>query len=245
MFMTDIHTPAELDTATVSAIENCALHLAARNKGKLYTAQLLPYFSLSLETLDRSISNMVDRSSIVKDTENGLVCYDFRNLSDKLLPGTDLTTRHVPLESEDLVRNKIQHQVFYAASEFEGKIFAESIAASTDFTLQEVKSILKELSLSKFISEKLDEEKGSIFYIFPKVEYFEKNFKENMQYLRLADPQESFDAKAGDFVKYMFICLMMLGLLFFAKVNFRMLIMLFIASFPLCALMTYFKYKKI
>ena len=111
--------------------------------------------------------------------------------------------------------------------------------------MKEVKNILKELSLAKFISEQLDEEKGSIFYIFPKVEYFEKNFKENIQFLRLADPQESFDAKAGDFVRYMFICLIMLGLLWFAKVNFRMLIILFIAAFPLCALMTYFKYKKI
>ena len=242
--MTTIEVSEELDSGIVNSIENCALHTAARNKGKLYTAQLLPYFSLSLSTLNKCLTNMVDGSSIIRDEENGVEFYEFRNLSDKLLPGTDLSARAVGHDGEDLSLIKIEHQIFYAAADFDGPIHAEAIAASTDFTLQEVKEILNKLSLSRFISEKLDEEKGCIYYAFPKLEYFEKNFKDNMQFLRLSDPQESFDAKAAVFVKYMFMNLIMLCMLFFAKVNFRLLVLLFILSFPICAVLTYFQYKK-
>jgi predicted transcriptional regulator len=244
MFMTTTEIPPELDSKTVNFIENTAIHTAARNDGLLYAAQLMPFFSLSLQTLDNCLAKMVDGSSIIKTINNGLTCYEFRNLSDQLLKGTDMTSRHISYEGEDIKRAKIEHQILYASVDFKGRIHAEKIAASTEFTLSEIKEILKKLSLAKFISENLNEEKGSIYYIFPEIEYFEKNFKDNMQFLRLESPIESFDAKAAVFVKYMFICLIMLCLLFFAKVNFRFLIILFMLSIPLSAIMTYFNYKK-
>ena len=234
----------ELDSSTINLIENAAIHTAAGNDGLLYPAQLLPLFSLSLQTLNDCLSQMVDGSSIIEKLQDGLICYEFKNLSHKLLKGADMKARQVSFDAENLKRAKIEHQIMYAAAALKDRVFAETIAASTDFTLSEIKDILKELSLGKFISEKLDEEKGSIYFIFPKMNYFEKNFKDNMQYLRLQHPLESFDAKAAVFVKYMFISLIMLCLLFFAKVNFRVLVMLFLLSIPVCAVMTYFSYKK-
>ena len=234
----------KLDSSTINLIENAAIHIAAGNDGLLYPAQLLPLFSLSLQTLSNCLSQMVDNSSIIEKLQDGLICYEFKNLSHKLLQGADMKAQQVLFEGQDLKKAKIEHQIMYAAAGLKDRVFAETVAASTDFTLSEVKEILKELSLGKFISEKLDEEKGSIYFIFPKVNYFEKNFKDNMQYLRLQHPLESFDAKAAVFVKYMFISLIMLCLLFFAKVNFRILVVLFLMSIPASAVMTYFSYKK-
>ena len=233
-----------LDKKSVNLIENMTIHLAAVNKGLVSTVQLMPYFSLPLQELDKWLKNMVDDTSVVKTIEKGITVYEFKDVSEKLLPGINLDSIQVEYEGKDLERTRLEHQIVHAAHKADGKVSAESIAANSDFTLNEIKEVLKDLSLNKFISQGLDEENGSIYYIFPKTEYFEKNYKDNMQFLRLEDPVQSFDAKAAVFVKYMFICLIMIGLMFFAKVNFRFLIMLFLISIPLSAIMTYFNYKK-
>ena len=233
-----------LDSKSVNSIENLAIHLAAGFGGRLSATQLIPYFSLPVKDLDKCLNDMVDNSSVLKSVENGIRVYEFKNISEKLLPGVSFKAVKIDQEDKDLRSTNIEHQIVHALHNVEGRVSAEIIAVNTDFTLKEVKESLKNLSLDKHISQGLNEEDGSIYYIFPKTEYLDANFKDNMQYLRLEDPVQSFDAKAAVFCKYMFICLMMLGLLFFAKVNFRILIILFLISVPISALMTYFNYKK-
>ncbi|MCM8543453.1 MAG: hypothetical protein NE328_24500 [Lentisphaeraceae bacterium] len=244
MFTIVDHSVPILDSKSVNSIENLAIHLAAGFNGQLSATQLLPYFSLPLKELDKCLSDMVDNSSVLKSVEKGLTVYQFKNISEKLLPGVNLSAIKMELPDKDIRSTKLEHQIVHAAHNAEGRISAESIAVNTEFTLSEVKETLKRMSIEKYISQGLNEDDGSIYYIFPKTEYFDKNFKDNMQFLRLEDPVESFDAKAAVFFKYMFICLIMIGLLFFAKVNFRFLIILFLISMPISALMTYFNYKK-
>jgi hypothetical protein len=234
----------ELDNKTVNSIENMAIHLAAGLGGNLSATQLLPYFSLPLKEVDKCLNNMVDSISVLKTEEKGITVYQFKNISENLLPGVNLSAVHVELLGKDIRSTKMEHQIVHAVHGVKGPVSAESIAVNSEFTLNEIKETLTRLSLEKYISQGLNEDEGNIYYIFPKTEYFEKNFKDNMQYLRLEDPIESFDAKAGVFFKYMFICLIMIGLLFVAKVNPRILIILFLLSMPISALMTYFNYKK-
>ena len=233
-----------LDSKAVNSIENLAIHLAAGFGGRLSATQLIPYFSLPVKDLDNCLNDMVDNSSVIKTVENGFTVYEFKNISEKLLPGTNLNAVQIHLEGKDIRNTKMEHQIVHAAHNVDGRLSAETIAANTEFPLSEVKETLQRLSLGKHISQGLDEDDGSIYYSFPKTEYFDKNFKDNMQFLRLEDPVESFDAKAAVFFKYMFICLIMIGLLFFAKVNFRFLIILFLISMPISAIMTYFNYKR-
>ena len=244
MFTIVDHSVPVLDSKSVNYIENMAIHLAAGFGGRLSATQLMPYFALPVKELDKCLNDMVDSSSVLKSVEDGITVYEFKNINDQLLPGVNLNAVEVKLPEQNIRETKLEHQIVHAAHNFEGRISAETIAVNSEFTLSEVKETLKRLSLEKHISQGLDEEDGSIYYIFPKTEYFDNNFKDNMHYLRLENPAESFDAKAAVFFKYMFICLLMIGLLFFAKVNFRFLIILFLASVPISAIMTYFNYKK-
>ncbi|MCM8537187.1 MAG: hypothetical protein NE334_14705 [Lentisphaeraceae bacterium] len=244
MFFTQVDTFTMLSSKTVNAIENLAINIAAQNDGNLFIVQLSPYFALSLQQLNECVAQMVDNSSILKLESNGTSYYKFKNISTNQLPPFSQQVKEGDTDG-DIRRTRILHQVLHAASRLNDQVFPASIAANTDFTLQDVKSTLEELNVDGFISEKLDEENGGIYYDFPEFTYPDKNYKIIMTMLLPKGSQESFDATMGTFMKYMFICLCMLTLMFFAKVNFRLLVLLFIASMPLSAVMTYFNNKKL
>jgi hypothetical protein len=244
MYNSDTDTSPELSSKMINAIENVAINIAAQNDGNLYSTQLMPYFSLSLRQLDKCLLDMVDNSSILKTENKGISYYKFKNLTANNLPNMNKNVRDSVIEG-DIRQNKLEHQVIHTASHVEGKVHAASIAANTDFTLSEVKSLLEKLNLDGFISENLDEENGSIYYLFPKMVYPEKNFKINMHALLPKGSQESFDMSMAMFTRYMFTCIILLVLMFFAKVNFRFLVILFLLSMPLSAMITYYNSKKI
>ncbi|NQZ56205.1 MAG: hypothetical protein HRT88_01875 [Lentisphaeraceae bacterium] len=238
MSITDAGSPIGLNSQAVNSIEKIILYLAANNGGKLYAAQLLPYFALSLGSLDSCLQNMVDNSSIVKVDDHGLNCYEFWHLSSERLAQVDLSSKRLTFAEPNRRQAKLEHQIMHAASQLKGRVFAETIAGSTDFTLREIKTTLQQLSLDKYISQEFDEGSGCIYYSFPKIDYNDKNFKANMKFLDSDESQQAFDASAAIFIKFMFICMIIIGLMFFAKVNFRILIVVFMLSLPLSAIMT-------
>ncbi|MCH2209025.1 MAG: hypothetical protein MK132_24620 [Lentisphaerales bacterium] len=244
MFLTDIDTSPLLSSKTVNAIENLAINIAAQNDGNLYTLQLVPYFSLPVKQINSCLEAMVDNSSILKLEANGLTYYKFKNLNRDNLPPTNQNVRESSVEG-DFRKTKLEHQIVHAAAKITGGIQPASLAANTDFTLQEVKDTLEEMNLNGFIAEKLDEENGSIYYIFPEVGYPERNFEINMHAMLPKGSQESFEANMSVFMRYMFYWVVLIALLAVARVHVRFLIPLFFISMPFSGYMAYLNSKKI
>ena len=244
MFLTEIDTSPLLSSKTVNAIENLAINIAAQNDGNLYTLQIVPYFSLPIKQIHDCIVNMVDNSSILKLEAKGITYFKFKNLDGKNLPPTNQSVRDSSIEG-DLRQTKLEHQVIYAASHIEGHIQPASLAANTDFTLQDIKATLESMNLNGYIAEKLDEEDGSIFYVFPEVTYPDRNYKVNMHALLPKGSQESFEANMSVFMRYMFYWIVLIALLAVARVHPRFLVPLFLISMPFSGYMAYLNSKKI
>lgn len=244
MFMTDIDTSPLLSSKTVNAIENLAINIAAQNDGNLYTLQLVPFFSLPVKKIHSCLTAMVDNSSILKLEADGITYFKFKNLDSNNLPPKNNNVRETLVDG-DIRQTKMEHQIIHASAKIHGNVQPASLAANTDFTLQEVKSTLEQMNINGFISEKLNEDDGSIYYVFPDVDYPERNFKINMHALLPKGSQESFEANMSVFMRYMFYWIVLIALLAVARVHVRFLVPLFLISMPFSGYMAYLNSKKI
>jgi hypothetical protein len=204
----------ELSESASNVVENLACRVAQKHGGRINPHHLFPYLPMSFGLIRSCLDDMVDGTSVLSDTRDNIVEYEFtayrgapveKGLLDvsacvscdkDLAGGGDAVLCG---ECADLLRKELnglaektawpaqavyEHDIVYHAAGGTDPVPAEDLAGSTIYTLRNMRRKLHRLVLDHYARQELDENAGLMKYHFPDLEYPRDRYKKNMAVIR-------------------------------------------------------------
>ena len=206
--------PIRLSESASNVIENLACRVARKCAGVITPNHVIPYLPVSLGIVKACLDDMVDGTSVVSETRDNVVEYEFAAYRDVPAEGGVLVAdacvacdKDQPAPGGELLcpscskclRDELntlaekagwpaqavyEHEILYHAAQVRGPSHAESLAGASPYTLRNMRRKLDRLTLGHFARQELDANAGVMKYHFPAIEYPQSLYRKNMAIIR-------------------------------------------------------------
>jgi hypothetical protein len=140
-----------------------------------------------------------------------------------------------------------EHEILYLAANGKAPHYCAKLAGKSNLTVRNMRRKLDKMCVEGFVTQKMDESKGLIEYIFPKIDYPKNFYSENMNIIR-SYPASVMEEVEIKLIRILF-SISLLGILlflgsFFFRLPFPIVIVLLLIISPAIAIFIWRKRSK-